>query len=39
MSGQTGRFVADAFHQVAIRADTINKIIDDGEAFFVEFGG
>lgn len=37
MPGKRSRFIRNAFHQIAVRADAVNKMIDDGKTFFVEF--
>ena len=36
MPGKRRGFVADAFHQIAVRADAVDKIIDDRKAFLIE---
>src|SRR3954453_20751814 len=39
MSGKRSGFVRDAFHQIAIAADPVCKVIDDGVARLVEARG
>ena len=39
MPGDRGRFVADAFHHVAIAADDVDVVVDDLEAGLVEIAG
>src|SRR5581483_9956658 len=38
MAGKGGRFLADAFHEVAVAADTVGKVVHDGMARSIEAG-
>ena len=36
MAGERGGFVSNAFHQIAVRADAVDEMVDDREALAVE---